>query len=217
MSGHGMHTARQIKSSDLPAVARVHLLAFPDSALTSLGAEAVRRYYHWQLTGPHDVVALCVVEGGDLTAFCFGGRFRGALGGFLRKNRGYLLWRVATRPWVLAGPIVRQRVGLALRSLGRRRFASQAAPIARASTPRKPTFGILSIAVHPSKVGTGQAKHLMDCLEQAAQERSFSGMHLTVSPKNRQAIRFYERLGWSRDLDVIGSWSGAMKKDLPSR
>ena len=34
---------------DLPAVASVHMAAFPKSALTMLGTEAVRRYYEWQL------------------------------------------------------------------------------------------------------------------------------------------------------------------------
>lgn len=34
-------------------VAGVHVAAFPSSALTRLGSEAVRRYYLWQIEGPH--------------------------------------------------------------------------------------------------------------------------------------------------------------------
>jgi GNAT superfamily N-acetyltransferase len=217
MSTARAHIARQITPGDLPAVVRVHLLAFPNSALTSLGAEAVRRYYHWQLTGPHDlIVALCIAEGDELTAFCFGGSFRGALEGFLRTNRRYLTWRVATRPWIWTNEIVRKRVSDALRSLGGRR--SGRAANAQSITPvrRKLMFGVLSIAVHPNKAGTGQGHHLMCCLEQAAQERQFSEMYLTVSPTNRHAVSFYERLGWKRDPGQNGVWTGGMRKDLSS-
>lgn len=214
MSGTGTYTAREITPADLPAVARVHLLAFPDGALTLLGAEAVRRYYHWQLTGPHDVVALCIVEGRELTAFCFGGIFRGALQGFLRKNRRYLVWCLATRPWLLANKIVQQQMGAALRLLGGRLSTSPTQKLATAPISSKVPFGVLSIAVHPGKAGTGQGQCLMHCLEQAAHNRRFSGMNLVVSPKNRHAINFYERLGWTRDLEPSGIWSGAMRKDF---
>lgn len=43
-----------ISKQDVGAVARVHLAAFPRSALTRLSVEAVRRYYLWQLEGPHE-------------------------------------------------------------------------------------------------------------------------------------------------------------------
>lgn len=208
------HTARQITSADLLAIARVHMLAFPNSALTSLGPEAVRRYYHWQLTGPHDGVALCIAEGGELTAFCFGGIYRGALGGFLRNNRRYLIWCLATRPWILANKVIRQQIGAAIRSLGSQySLRSRTTPVP-APMPRKASFGILSIAVHPRKGGTGQGHYLMSVLEREAKEREFAGMQLTVSPKNHHAIRFYERLGWSRKLEPSGIWSGAMRKDF---
>src|SRR5687767_3624542 len=113
------YAVREITLVDLAAVAHVHLLAFPLTALSSLGPEAVRRYYHWQLTGPHDVIALCIVQDGELTAFCFGGVFRGALQGFLRRNRFYLGWRLITHPWLLSNKIVRQQIGVALRSIAR--------------------------------------------------------------------------------------------------
>jgi ribosomal protein S18 acetylase RimI-like enzyme len=212
MNSHCLHTARPITLDDLPAVARLHRLAFPDSALTALGAEAVRRYYHWQLTGPHEVVALCIEDHQKLTAFCFGGIFRLSLLGFLRNNRRFLLYLVATRPWVLTRGIVRQRIRLAIRLLRRRLSASPTPAITRA--PKTPTFGVLSIAVDPSRARAGQGTYLMDCLERAARERSFSRMDLTVSPDNHRAIRFYERLGWSRDVRASGVWSGAMRKDF---
>jgi len=78
---------RKIQENDLPHVAAVHLLAFPDSALSMLGTEAVRRYYEWQLVGPHEVTAISAYINTELVGFCFGGMFRGALSGFVRNNQ----------------------------------------------------------------------------------------------------------------------------------
>lgn len=55
---------QNIKLEDLSSVARIHLIAFPDSVLTWLGTETVRRYYKWQLMGSHDVVAIGAFKDG---------------------------------------------------------------------------------------------------------------------------------------------------------
>lgn len=47
---------RPLSAPDLGQAVQIHRAAFPDSALTKLGAEAVCRYYLWLLTGPHDAV-----------------------------------------------------------------------------------------------------------------------------------------------------------------
>lgn len=180
--------------------------------MTLLGAESVRRYYHWQLTGPHEAVALCIEESGEVTAFCFGGIFRGALRGFLEKNVGYLLWRVVSRPWVVVNPIVRKQIGAAIRSLNSRSSASPSVHVRNVVS--RPTFGVLAIAVDPATAGKGQGQQLMKCLEDAAMKGQFSGMHLTVSPDNQRAVSFYERLGWSRVPAEDGTWKGFMKKNL---
>jgi len=38
-----------------------------------LGTEAVRRYYEWQLVGPHEVTAISAYINTELVGFCFGG------------------------------------------------------------------------------------------------------------------------------------------------
>ena len=215
MTDQSTYRVRPVTPSDLRSVARVHSLAFPRSALTILGVGAVRRYYDWQLRGPHDVTALCIAEGSELTAFCFGGTFRGALSGFLKKNRRYLLWCVVTRPWVLMSEVVRQQINTAIQSLSPRYRSWKKPPPPSVPMLRSATFGVLAIAVHPSKLGTGQGKCLMQCLEATARQRHFPGMHLTVSPENRTAIDFYERLGWSR-IPAGGVWAGLMRKNLSS-
>ena len=39
-------------------------LSYSDRALSALGHEAVRRYYEWQLLGPHDSAALLAEDAG---------------------------------------------------------------------------------------------------------------------------------------------------------
>jgi ribosomal protein S18 acetylase RimI-like enzyme len=206
------HTLRPLQTGDLPGVAEVHLAAFPGSALTLLGKEAVRRYYEWQLTGPHQVTALGVFTENSLSGFCFGGRFQGSLVGFLRRNWGFLLWQTVTHFWLLADPAFRGRAGLGVNLLKRFTRPRSRPEAALAALPVR-SFGILSIAVHPHRQGKGFGRLLMDSAEQTALQCGFSIMHLTVETHNRQAITFYESLGWEK-IPGDHTWNGKMKKDL---
>lgn len=202
---------RSLNPEDLGGVASVHMAAFPDSALARLGLEAVRRYYAWLLEGPHDAVRLGAWAGTELVGFCFGGIFRGAMTGFLNKNRMFLVARVLLRPWMIANPIFRDRLLNAARILGRtlKRPAPLPAPEAASAKP----FGILAIAVDPARQGLGVGRRLMRQAETLARASGFRQMILTVSPSNHQAIRFYEHQQW---IKVVGktAWEGRMKKLL---
>lgn len=209
-------TIRPLTVEDLPDVARVHMQAFPDSALTKLGREAVRRYYEWQVTGPHEALNIGVYDQDNLLGFCFGGVFRGALGGFLQKNRAFLVRRVISHPWLLANPLFRERARFAISRLYKQFFPRRASVAAKSSATRPekaPSFGILSIAVAPSYQGSGVAQLLMEYLEQVAIERGFTYMDLTVHPSNKRAVRFYEKMGWQRDVKD-GQWDGHMSKTI---
>jgi ribosomal protein S18 acetylase RimI-like enzyme len=181
---------RNLETHDLLAVAAVHVAAFPHSALTGLGREAVRRYYEWQLCGPHDVVALGAFSGTELVGFCFGGVFRGATSGFVRANPAFLARRVLTRPRFITNALFRDRLLTGMRIL-KRAWRSQDPP--RSHSAR---FGILSIAVDPSHRRSGVGRIIMRDMEERARDRGFNRMHLSVEPHNLTAIRFYERLGW---------------------
>jgi ribosomal protein S18 acetylase RimI-like enzyme len=203
---------RPIIESDLNAVVRIHTLAFSDRALIKLGAEAIRRYYLWQLNGPHASLCIGVFDDSNkMRGFCFGGVFRGALSGFIQKNRSFLVWRVLTHPWLAANPLFLERLKLARNILIRRR-----APAGSHSVPRKKSFGILSIAVDPHMQGAGYGRQLMAEAERIAIERGFVDMHLTVAIDNFQAITFYEKLGWQKLLAFDGIWHGTMGKHLES-
>lgn len=202
-----------MKPADLSQVAAIHRAAFADSALTRLGTEAVRRYYEWQLCGPHEVAALAAWLAGQpdqpptLAGFCFGGVFRGATGGFVRKNRVYLAGLLARRPWLVFNPLFRDRLRLALRAL---RWTRSDAPTVQPDAPR--SFGILAVAVLPQHQGMGIGTRLMCEAEQIARARGFGQMDLSVHPANAQAIAFYHRLGWQAFPAGGAHWQGIMHK-----
>jgi ribosomal protein S18 acetylase RimI-like enzyme len=202
---------RSLTINDLISVAAIHRTAFPDSALTKLGLEAVRRYYEWLLVGPHEAANLAAVVDGKVAGFCFGGVFRGAMSGFLNKHQVFLFSRVLRRPWIAANPIFFERFISGLRILRRagkpkKLGVEQGRPAAR-------PFGILAIAVHPAYQGLGVGKLLMQESELVARRRGFLDMVLTVNTGNHQAIRFYEGLGWKR-INERGEWEGGMRKPL---
>lgn len=202
---------RSLEAQDLPAVSAVHMAAFPDSALTMLGAEAVRRYYEWQLTSQSEATAIGGFAGGKVVGFCFGGIFRGAMSGFLHKNRIFLVWRLASHPWLALNPIVRERLKYVAHIV--KRLVEPKAVVSLPKTSVADPFGILSIATHPHTQGLGVGKLLMKEIENVARQRDFREMLLTVHPDNHQAITFYESLGWEK-IPNNGAWEGGMKKYL---
>lgn len=204
---------RNLKTSDLAAVAAVHVEGFPESAITLLGQEAVRRYYEWQLLGPHDAIALGALMDGEVVGFCFGGVFRGATSGFLRKNQRFLTWRVLTHPWLVTNPLFRERLFAGVRLIKNSLKRKSSAPQQKMSPAS--SFGILAIAVSPQCQGLGVGKLLMQESEQAALRLGFRAMNLTVHPDNNQAVKFYESLDWEK-LTHEGVWKGSMRKLLDS-
>jgi ribosomal protein S18 acetylase RimI-like enzyme len=202
---------RELGASDLQAVADIHLAAFPDAALSQLGREAIRRYYEWQLTGPHQIIALGCENESCLVGFCFAGVFSGAMSGFLSKNKRYLSKRILTHPWLLANPLVRERGLTSLTIIRRTRQVW-----AKASTPsiqQNDSFGVLAIAVHPKNQARGLGGMMMETVEVYAREKGFRQLGLSVSIVNTQAITFYEKQGWRKVANEDG-WTGKMLKDI---
>ena len=208
---------RDIALGDLDDVVAVHCAAFPGSAMTRLGGEAVKRYYRWQLEGPHETYAHGAWLDGKLAGFCFGGIHPTAISGFLDRNKRFIAWRVATHPWLITLPMFRDRIRFGFSALRVRRENSQINTEIRREGREKAPYDILSIAVNPRAQGTGIGKLLMMRAEEAALANGFSSMTLVVRPDNENAVRFYERGGWERVLHEGGRWVGEMKKrlDLP--
>jgi ribosomal protein S18 acetylase RimI-like enzyme len=199
---------RPLSVDDLQKVAEIHRKAFKDSALTKLGLEPVRRYYEWQLTGPHDCFAVGAFEPDDsLIGFCFAGAFKGSLSGFLQKNKKFLVSWLLTHPWLIFNSMVVERIKTVF-PLKRKKSKVTNEPIAHIKS-----FGILSIAVDPEKQRSGIGKMIMQMVEKEAKERGYRRMNLTVHPSNKDAVAFYEKWGWEKSTGR-DEWVGSMYKDI---
>jgi ribosomal protein S18 acetylase RimI-like enzyme len=204
---------RTLEQKDLSQIAHLHQRAFPESALTRLGLEPVKRYYVWLLTGPHESISIGVFNDDNaLLGFCFAGVFHGALSGYLAQNRKFLTFWLLIHPWLVFNPIVIDRLKIALGIFRKRRITLPRTKNDEATQKQK-SYGVLSIATDPSSQGSGVGRQLMEVVEQQALAEGFTRLHLTVHPGNAQAVNFYQYCGWEKSNNAE-PWEGRMVKHL---
>jgi ribosomal protein S18 acetylase RimI-like enzyme len=162
------------------------------------------------MKGPHECFAIGAFQGECLIGYIFAGVFRGALSGFIWKNRGYLLSRLLIRPWLIFNPLFFDRILLASRMLIRFRGTTRFKEKTEKTTER---FGILAIAVDPNHHHKGIGRELMQHVEKIACEHGIARVYLSVNPTNSLALQFYEKQGWHRSQDR-DAWNGAMWKNI---
>lgn len=201
-----------LTTADLDEVARLHVVAFPESELGRQGLEAVRRSYLWQFEGPHDLTAIGIRADGRLEGFLFGGVFRGSTIGFIKREWRFLAAQAIRHPSALLHRERLGRIAEGVRLLFRRTSGGPAPEQPTAVAPR--SFGVLAIAVDPSSQGHGVGQAIMYEAERTARADGYEQMHLTVHPSNEQAVRFYERGGWVRRSFDDQPWNGQMVKPL---
>lgn len=187
-----------INVNNCAEVARIHISSFPESSLTKLGIETVRRYYVSQMDGTNDCLAIGAFQNNSMVGFIFAGIFHGVLTGFLINNRWFLVSKVLTHPWLVINPMFRDAIKLALKKLKNKKRQSVTSNIKRRE------FVVLSIAVDPGVQQKGIGQLLMDYVENEAIERGFKKMVLTVNPLNIKAIQFYEKNKWTKTSNYTG-------------
>jgi ribosomal protein S18 acetylase RimI-like enzyme len=203
---------RVLTSADLPAVAAVHVAAFPRAAISHLGREAARRYYHALSTGPHATVGLGAFDEDRLTGFSFVGVRHIAEGHYVRSHPFFLAWCVATHPQLLMKPFIWSRIGSGLRLLLRRAPRPDAvAAVGQPGSGR--SYGIQYLAVDPDSQGRGVGKFLLRASEELALREGCNEIHLSVYLDNPRGIGLYEKMGWGKRSED-GVWHGLMSKRL---
>ena len=202
----------ELDRADLAAAVEVHRASFAGDPVSLLGHEATRRYYLWLLDGPHASVAFSAHLGDRLVGVLVGGSFGSLFPGFLRRNLPFVLFTLATRPRLLAHPSIGGRIAGRLVPGGTASGGTE--PSARTAFPAaEPPPGraweLLAIAVSPEARGHGVGALLVDEATRRARATGYDRLELSVHPDNEGAIRFYERIGWSK-LTSGDAWSGRM-------
>lgn len=198
---------RELDLKDLQSVAEVHQKAFTDSALTKLGLESIRRYYEWQMTGPHDCYGIGVFsESNMLLGFCFAGVFKGSLAGFVAKNKQYLIRYIISHPWLIGNPIIYNRLKSVFRIFFKKLPKNHKDP----ENLQQKHFSILSIATAPEFQRKGIGRMIVDWVGKLAIGKGYDQLALSVHPENQTAVAFYEKCGWGKKLDEDHNWTGIM-------
>jgi ribosomal protein S18 acetylase RimI-like enzyme len=178
-----------ISSDGVADLARMHIDAFPDSALSALGETVVARYYCFRFDVSTRLVALGAWENDRLVGFVVAGTFAEGWKRFVRRYWPMLALSVLRRPWIAFRPRLRSAAATVAGWLFPRVRQDQAV-VAPGSV------GVMSIGVAPHARTRGIGAELMRAVEERLSAEGVHSMHLSVRNDNIEAIRFYEGLGW---------------------
>ena len=196
---------RPIVVAELPAVARLYLEAFPNSVRSRLGAAAVVKYLERQLTLRPTVCALGAERGGELLGFGFGGIYGEEVGGFIVNNLPLVAARLLARPWLVTELELRGRLLW--------KWRAWRAP-KRPAEPAARLYEVFSLAVKAGARNTGIGKALMAQQEVFALAQDCAAIRLMTPTYDPNTLAFYERIGFQKQLEPAGTWTGQMLKPL---
>ncbi len=207
------YTLRRLSQDDIPAIVEMHLLGFPNSAMSLLGAPVLRRFYEWLFDAEHRSSIVGVEHKGKLVSFNFGGKYNAVGGGFIIKNMGLIFPRLLFRPWLLFHPEFRKPIKV-FRDIVYRRVL-RVRPSSADSTVYYNTFGFISQSVHPEYRGKGIARMQMEYQEVAAIKMGFKRLNGTIRLDNEASIKSFEALGYKVEYKEGVKWLEVFKNIGP--
>lgn len=185
----------RLRPEHAPAMAQIHLRAFPTSLRSHLGTGFVERFYGEFCRHAYDYGFVAFDTGtGRMAAFVVGtNRASAHRLAFLVHRAPFLCWRVAER--CLTDAEVRRMVCFALRGGPGGGRPAAICPVR-----------LLSIAVHPDFQGSGAAKAVADAFEAGVRANGHDRIGLSVHADNPRAIAFYLKTGWSVAYKGTAGW-----------
>jgi ribosomal protein S18 acetylase RimI-like enzyme len=176
-------TLRSIAPADAPALARLHLAAFPGFFLSELGASFLTLFYRRVAETPSALSAVALDQTGQPVGFVVGSSNPR---GFYRRLllRDWLSFGLRALPSAIARPARVRRLVRAVRHPA-------------ANPAGEGTAGLFSLAVDPRLQGGSIGRSLVEAFLRAAAERSITSVYLTTDARDNERVnRFYERCGF---------------------
>lgn len=194
-----MKTSKEIKIlefKDAKEIGALHLLAFPNFFLTSLGEAFLKVFYEKILQSKHGF-GIGILKDGKLIAFAIGtSRIKGFYMEMIKKN-GFILFYYAfstliTRP---------QSVLRILKNL-----------LGNSNTPKPKEGGwLLSICTNPYFRGSGISQDCLRAFENLCLEKSIFHLWLTTdTEENDRANSFYKKMNY----DLVSNFSNDSKRSM---
>lgn len=179
---------RPVGDDEVDELARLHIAAFPESALSMLGSRVVGSYYRYRFDVAVRLLALGARSRDGLVGFLVAGTFSSGWRTFLRRHLLLVLVALARRPWV----VLRRRFWSATETA-----AGLFIPWRSVSLPiEKGSVGVMAVGVAPPLRRSGVGMMLMEEAERRLRVDGVRWMHLSVRRDNTGARTFYEGLGW---------------------
>lgn len=175
---------RVLGENDIGQLTNVHAEVFPESRSTRLGRNYLASFYRWLVTPP--CFGIGAFDNNTMIGFVVGTPEHYSRAQ-LRAVGPALARAMVLRPWLLFDNGIRFVLGNRLNRVRRE------APVAKVSDGG---CVLLSIGVSAKATGAGVGSALMKGFEEAARERGFTHMRLSVLNSNARARRVYEKAGW---------------------
>lgn len=180
-----------LATADLRQVAELHRTGFPGYFLSQLGSDFIREYYS-EFIDADDACAFVARRNGEVVGFVAGCRDRTAYMRRLYRHRFFdvakiVAVRAVESPELL--PAIWRRLPLVRRAVGSRGH--------RSSVPAR----LLSIAVAPEHRGGGVADALVEAFSARMAGSGVDLVGLSVNTTNERAMAFYQKTGWTIELD----------------
>lgn len=181
---------KKAQKQDIPEIVAIHIKAFPDFFLTTLGEGFLSLYYKSVLKST-DGVLLLGRSAGETTGFCAGTLLSAGFNTRLIKSNlmGYvgqgikLLFTHPLKIWHLFKNRTKENADVG--DIGE--YAE-----------------LLSIGVDPDKQGGGVGKKMLMALEEEVAQRGGLKLSLTTDyVNNEKAIGFYHSLGYNEWYDFV--------------
>lgn len=181
---------KRAQEKDIPEIVAIHVKAFPDFFLTTLGEGFLKLYYYSVLKSNDGVLIIGHVEG-ETTGFCAGTMLSAGFNMRLIKDNliSYsvqgikLLFTHPVSIWHLFKNMTKENADVGDKG----EYAE-----------------LLSIGVDPTKQGGGVGKKMLLALEEEVAQRGGTKLSLTTDYKNNEkAVGFYHSLGYNEWYDFV--------------
>ncbi len=184
-----MTLIKKITFSDLDAIVLIHIEAFPNFFLTSLGSSFLNCYYR-SLIKSSDGIGLCAIEGTDIVGFCAG----------TVKSKGFHKRLLLNNIYFFTLQFFKL-IFLQPKALVRLFFNMEKVPLLDISGD---IAELTSIGVKPSAKGTGVGEKLLVEFEKAVEVSGSKIITLTTDfYYNENVLRFYSKNGYTVHSDFI--------------
>lgn len=187
--------------TNLAKIAECHRRAFPDALSSRLGQALVFKMLSWYLNSPKRFL-FYLSENDKCVGYCGGmvsdgTQVHGSASGMIQHSFRDAFYALLIRPWLWVHPDVVSRYKLIFKNLYFKITGYSKPQLERTQLPIEPHVGLIVIGVDPDYQGRGYASILLREFERVSREKGIYKVLLTVLSENRQAIKAYEKNGWS--------------------